>query len=120
MKKKVDRVLQFMKSVNSTEFAYMRNLIQLADFIRGVQRKYFINDDTMAKKMKVTKQKFALMKNGAYNFSVTDMAKIESIANDEASNSVEIKIPLDAKQYGYNAVMTKATSTSDGKNVGGK
>jgi hypothetical protein len=77
------RIIEFLDSLSKYEFEYLRLLISFALEVWRVQKKFEIPDKEMAKSLGWSKVKLGLVKKGAFNFSIKDIAQLEVLVRDE-------------------------------------
>ena len=94
----MDKIHNFLLKISDKDWHWLRLSIQTAELVWYIQRTFCISDKEMCKKLNITKQMFKRWKRGAYNFKLTDVAKLEIIHREEISKTKLVEIKLEPKK----------------------
>lgn len=99
-----DKMFKLLVSLEDEHVNFLAHSLELAFLIRNSQKRFMLNNDFVAKALGVTPEVLAKMKNGAYEFDVRMMAKIDTMIHEQVAGSFEIKIPIDFERHVKNAI----------------
>jgi hypothetical protein len=92
--KKLDKMLI---GLSELDFAQLRLRMQVANSLRAIEKDYTVSIDGMAKHLEITSDEYRRWRNGAKDFDLKMMAKINVLSDDlHRENSDMFQIQLDA------------------------
>lgn len=89
---------QFLNNLNDVEFNLIKHNIDIAIYIRQIQKQFLLSDLEMMRKLKTNNIVFRKMKKGGFSFTLMHLAKLDAIVNEESANSKTVQINLSKKK----------------------
>lgn len=80
--KKSDKVVNFLKNLENVDFYFLSQLVNIANTIRGVMQDFKVTEEQFAKYFNISKKKVRGWRNGAKDFNVKDLAKLEQFISE--------------------------------------
>lgn len=88
-----DKIGEFLSKLNDAEFIYLRQCIELVALLKELTNGYKLTKEQICEYFKIAPGQYNKFINGNYEYGLRDMARINSLFVELASNQLEpIKI----------------------------
>lgn len=98
IKMNIKKIGSFLKSLNEAEYMYIRHTMDLRNAITSLMRKYDLKKEDIIKRFVIKPAKYNDFIKGNYNYSVHDMAIINSTFMEFEIEALAKKAPVQIKQ----------------------
>lgn len=85
-------IIKFLKDIGEEDFRLLELHLQSANMCRDIQMRYQITDEHMASELGLTKVKFKHFRNGGFEYSLRDWAKLQAIQTRRETERMKIKV----------------------------
>lgn len=85
-------LLTGLKDISELDYIILGHYLQTSNLCRNIQAKYSITNSVMAQRLGISTTQFKRFRNGAYDFTIMDLAKLQAIQMEYGTEKLKEEV----------------------------